>query len=332
MTFDSNGIPTATLTPPTNTPLVSAVVGSNNSTLCADDGGGISDGATVRLWQCNSTPAQAVTYGADNTLHFVGKCLDVTKAGTAAGTKVQLWTCNGSPAQQWVPGTSAGSLQNPNSGMCLDDPQGSTDGTAQLQIWACNSTSSQNWASGTALPTPQTILNIGLNSTTFPSVITPGDVNGDGNPDLYAVNNLQQVYEYPGVAPNGSTPRLGNPVTLGLLGANVNPTLTGGSILRPGDTAYSGHTRLVMQPDGNLVLYSLKTGQSLWSTKTYNNPGAWATMQTDGNLVVYKPLTDANGNPTYPTPGTAANTLWSSATPGNSGAKAVVQDDCNFVI
>ncbi len=108
-------------------------------------------------------------------------------------------------------------------------------------------------------------------------------------------------------------------------------TLTGGSILRPGDTVYSAHTMLVMQPDGNLVLYALNiqnipTGKALWATGTNGNPGAWATMQTDGNLVVYKP------DPTFTTPGSSANSLWNSATAGNPGAVAKIQDDCNFVI
>ncbi len=47
----------------------------------------------------------------------------------------------------------------------------------------------------------------------------------------------------------------------------------------------SGQYKLAMQGDGNFVLY---TGQrALWQTKTYPNPGARVIMQTDGNLVVY---------------------------------------------
>lgn len=44
--------------------------------------------------------------------------------------------------------------------------------------------------------------------------------------------------------------------------------------------------RLVMQSDGNLVLYST-SGQPLWSAQTSGNPGAWLALQTDGNMVVY---------------------------------------------
>ncbi|MEV6572991.1 hypothetical protein [Streptomyces sp. NPDC051577] len=45
---------------------------------------------------------------------------------------------------------------------------------------------------------------------------------------------------------------------------------------------------LVMQPDGNLVLYALGNPGGyklpLWNSGTYGNPGAYATMQADGNM------------------------------------------------
>lgn len=53
-----------------------------------------------------------------------------------------------------------------------------------------------------------------------------------------------------------------------------------------GDEAASPLTRLVMQTDGNLVLYSYRN-EVLWAAGTNNNPGARLIMQTDGNLVVY---------------------------------------------
>ncbi len=42
---------------------------------------------------------------------------------------------------------------------------------------------------------------------------------------------------------------------------------------------------VIMQGDGNLVLYS--NGVATWSSRTHGNPGASATIQDDGNLVVY---------------------------------------------
>lgn len=50
-------------------------------------------------------------------------------------------------------------------------------------------------------------------------------------------------------------------------------------------TAY-GTDRAVMQTDGNFVIYS-PTNVALWNTHTWSNPGAYVCIQTDGNLVVY---------------------------------------------
>lgn len=57
--------------------------------------------------------------------------------------------------------------------------------------------------------------------------------------------------------------------------------------LLAGDSMYGPdrRTRLVMQGDGNLVLY--RDGRPLWNTGTPGNPGAWAVLQGDGNFVVY---------------------------------------------
>ncbi|MGW7192275.1 hypothetical protein [Streptomyces sp. NPDC054838] len=51
-------------------------------------------------------------------------------------------------------------------------------------------------------------------------------------------------------------------------------------------------TELVMQADGNLVLYALGNPGGyklpLWNSGTYGNPGGYATMQADGNFVIYR--------------------------------------------
>jgi hypothetical protein len=64
-------------------------------------------------------------------------------------------------------------------------------------------------------------------------------------------------------------------------------------------TVGSGGIRLVMQTDGNLVLYDGHM-YPRWSTGTQGNPGAFAVLQDDANLVVYLGLTP----------------LWSSKTVG----------------
>lgn len=88
-------------------------------------------------------------------------------------------------------------------------------------------------------------------------------------------------------------------------------------VLHHGDSVDScdGRFRLVMQGDGNLVLYQHRVG-ALWSTGTHGTGATHAVMQGDGNLVVY-----AWGTP-----------LWASGTHGHPGAIAVVQSDGNLVV
>ncbi|UEP35543.1 peptidase S53 [Burkholderia ambifaria] len=93
-----------------------------------------------------------------------------------------------------------------------------------------------------------------------------------------------------------------------------------GTTLKPGQAVYSAsrNHQLLMQGDGNLVLYNTTNGAAVWNTRTYGNAGAYAVFQNDGNFVVYS----ANG---------AA--LWYSATNGPSGSQHLsVQDDGNMVI
>jgi hypothetical protein len=44
--------------------------------------------------------------------------------------------------------------------------------------------------------------------------------------------------------------------------------------------------RLLMQGDGNLVMYD-GSWNPVWDTGTQGNSGAWFAVQDDGNLVVY---------------------------------------------
>ena len=80
--------------------------------------------------------------------------------------------------------------------------------------------------------------------------------------------------------------------------------------------ACGGCFSLVMQGDGNLVMYQ-NGGTAIWNTQTGGTDGYTASMQSDGNLVLYS----AQGCP-----------MWYSATGGHSGATLAVQDDGNLVI
>lgn len=91
-----------------------------------------------------------------------------------------------------------------------------------------------------------------------------------------------------------------------------NESLKSGQVLTSQDKRFS----LVMQEDGNLVLYHNQKRIPMWSSKTWGKPATKMVMQSDGNLVVY-----AN-----------SEAIWSSGTYHNQNARLVLQDDGNLVI
>ncbi|HEY6459836.1 MAG TPA: hypothetical protein VIY73_06780, partial [Polyangiaceae bacterium] len=76
-----------------------------------------------------------------------------------------------------------------------------------------------------------------------------------------------------------------------------------------------GRFDLVLQGDGNLVLY--ESGTPLWSSNTAGTAASVATMQDDGNFVLYE---------------SGGVALWSSGTGGTGcGTYVTVQNDGNLV-
>jgi len=98
-------------------------------------------------------------------------------------------------------------------------------------------------------------------------------------------------------------------------------TLNAGESLRAGQqlTSSNGLYRLVMQTDGNLVLYAPQG--AVWDTGTWRLPPALRPtrldLQHDGNIVLYN----------------ATNYVgWSPNIHGRGGTRLVVQDDRNVVV
>ncbi|GAA1270723.1 hypothetical protein GCM10009665_68790 [Kitasatospora nipponensis] len=102
----------------------------------------------------------------------------------------------------------------------------------------------------------------------------------------------------------------------------VNPTIASGQPVWTGQWTDEKSTVLIMQQDGNLVLYRKSDGAALWNSRTAGNNGAWLAMQGDGNAVVYK----AGGSSTN------GGAVWASGTFGNAGAYLKLQDDGNLVV
>jgi hypothetical protein len=64
--------------------------------------------------------------------------------------------------------------------------------------------------------------------------------------------------------------------------------LARGILLWESDTCHRGGAKLVMQSDGNLVIYD-RVGLPVWSSGTHGHDGAHLAVQDDGNVVIYSP-------------------------------------------
>lgn len=82
-------------------------------------------------------------------------------------------------------------------------------------------------------------------------------------------------------------------------------------------TSCNGRYTLIMQDDGNVVLYDLETGSAVWHSQTYGTAGEVVVMQTDGNFVLY------DG---------AGKALWHTGTNGYDGAMLRVEEDGNVIV
>ncbi len=122
-----------------------------------------------------------------------------------------------------------------------------------------------------------------------------GYMCGNDNPPSFS----SRIEQCAPPSPNGST-------------LYQNQTLSAGQYLLSDNSKY----KLIMQGDGNLVLYSPST--YLWASWTQGHANDYALMQSDGNLVIYR----QGGWPAD----------WASGTSGNPGAYMIMQGDGNLVI
>lgn len=219
--------------------------------------------------------------GYPNISHFdkLGAC-----ATTDYGKNVDIVFTAFGPSQTW-------STQRGGSGNTF----GSVPGSAYL----------------TASITRQNLLNA-INAINAPAPQPNGCSRGlSTNLDNYALIGFEHGVE------GGGFSHLGGNVSNEKL-TTTTDALFPGDTLQSGQTMYdnSGTVKLVMQLDGNLVIYNA-ANTPVWASNTYGNNGARLVMQQDGNLVIYR------------TNNTAA---WASNTFGHTGAYATIQGDTNFVV
>ncbi len=77
----------------------------------------------------------------------------------------------------------------------------------------------------------------------------------------------------------------------------------------------NGKYRLVLQTDGNLVLYS--GNKAVWHSRTYGKGSSRLVLQSDGNLVLYR---------------SDGRALWHTRTNGKPANRLVLQSDGNLVL
>jgi hypothetical protein len=98
----------------------------------------------------------------------------------------------------------------------------------------------------------------------------------------------------------------------------VNNRLNGNYSILAGQemTTPNRNYHLVMQGDGNLVLYR-SNGSAVWATNTAGSGASYLTMQEDGNLVLYT---------------SSGQAIWNTHTNGRGLSSFQLQDDVNLVV
>ncbi|WP_157537960.1 ricin-type beta-trefoil lectin domain protein [Kitasatospora azatica] len=328
LSFDASGLPNSNLVAPTRNSLTSGITASGGGSLCLDvSGANTANGTKIQLYTCNGSDAQSFTVGADNTLHVLGKCVDVPQGSLTHGTGLQLYTCNNTGSQKWVYNAALGTLVNPQSNFCMADPASNQNPGTQVVTWECGTGYlDQKWTSPTGANTSQPVLPLGLVNADNPVVSSPGDVNADGNPDLYTVNGPGQINEFAGAAPtSGGLAQFTNyyPQYVGALHqANANWPLTApvggvvtdtvglhngtvkGNVTFPTDTvngvsttvaSFTGGTGNEIDTAGQSVDTNRSFSITLWTKETSNTGGVVVSQEgTYGSgFIIWPEMSDS---------------------------------------
>ena len=144
----------------------------------------------------------------------------------------------------------------------------------------------------------------------YTTAAAPAHIGGWTTYNLWQFTDAAPV---PGITTAVDQSRFNGSAPAALAVRAMPSAVTGPLVLSAGQFLVSPHQqyRLLMQPDGNLVVYG--NGAALWSSGTWGHPGSSASLQPDGNLVVYS---------------AAGVALWNSGTwAAGPGVVLAVRDD-----
>lgn len=266
---------------------------------CVATSNGGAQSASVQLWDCTGSTSQRwVDRGDGSLLNPVsGRCLDLKGGNTANGTVLQTSTCNRGTAQKWnVPGswTGIGQILAPGN---VDGKTGNDLIVQQGQtMWTYSGTALGHleMESGTYKLKPGK--QFGWTGWDTRDWTAPGDINGDGIPDLLARHTTEDMNHaeygklllYPG---KHTTDADGNTVygtgtksvygTGGWNRAAVPLLASAGNV--QGEIVDTGHYKKFVPKEGQET-------PDFWATRTGGDAGT-------GILRFYPGQTDKHGSP-----------------------------------
>ncbi|MFF7155697.1 ricin-type beta-trefoil lectin domain protein [Streptomyces sp. NPDC008139] len=306
---------------------------------------GTANGTPIQLFPCNQTAAQQWTPGPGGTLKNVGsgRCLTDPSADRTAGTQLVLWDCtSGAAHQNWAAAT-AGTLQAPEAllplnfvkgvyptilspgdvnGVSSTGPSGNPDGNPDLYVITNRGRIVEYPGAAPTATSAQFAGSVGLGYLTKPATTdTGGDLNGDGIPDLLAIDNTGHLRFYPGT----STNRPSN-------GPTVGGGWAGSDISHRGDWTGDGYEDLIAHLPGDsthLWVYPGDGSGNFGARRPLNRPSGspsadWSQTTAvisagDVNLDAYPDVLAVENGALYLFPGTANGQLAAPTVVGTTG-------------